>query len=107
MLASPDMNKLIVPYLLEKLSSSQNHTRVESLNLLALIAQRFTLNELIDPSNGNQLLLQVLSQVSNLFFNVIVDEVQEKSATTIAHTLARLLESSNDLFGTSGGITFI
>ena len=53
MLASPAMNKHIVPYLLEKLSATQNHTRVESLNLLALMAQKFTLTELIDPTNGS------------------------------------------------------
>ena len=39
MLASPSMNKHIVPYLLEKLSATQNHTRVESLNLLGQVAQ--------------------------------------------------------------------
>jgi len=52
-------------------------------------------------------MLQVLSQVSNLFFNVTVDEVQEKAATTIAHTLARLLGTSSDLSPASSGITFI
>ena len=36
--------------------------------------------------------LQILSQVSNTFFNVIDDQIQEKAANTIALCLARLLQ---------------
>ena len=77
--------------------------------MLGQIAQNFTLKELVDPSNQSQLLLQVLSQVSNLFFNVIDDHIQECAATTIALTLNQLLNTDNlGLDGNaSGGITFI
>ena len=77
--------------------------------MLGQIAQNFTLKELVDPSNQSQLLLQVLSQVSNLFFNVIDDQIQECAATTIALTLNQLLNTDNlGLDNTaSGGITFI
>ena len=44
--------------------------------------------------------------MSNLFFNVIDDQIQEVAATTIALTLAQLLNTDN-LGLDSGGITFI
>ena len=56
MLASQSMLKHIVPFLLEKVSSTQNHVRIESLSLLAQVAQKFSLADLVDPQSGQQML---------------------------------------------------
>ena len=52
MLASPSMNQHIVPYLLEKVSATQMVTKVASLHMLTQVAQKFSLQELIDPTTG-------------------------------------------------------
>lgn len=51
MLATPTLNQHVVPLLLEKLSAKQIETKTASLQMLGQIAQRFTLQELVDPAN--------------------------------------------------------
>ena len=52
MLATPLMLNNVVPMLLEKLSATQTLTKVESLNVLGQVVQKFSLRELVDEGTG-------------------------------------------------------
>ena len=109
MLATPTLLQHLVPHLLEKMGALQTNTKVACLHLFGQIAETFSLQQLVEPGTTNQLLVQVLSQVSNVFFNVIEERIQEKASWTIAVTLGRLL-SENNQFSTAAsqtGITFV
>ena len=88
MLASSQLCYLFVPFLLEKLGAAQKTTKLETLGLLTQMVERFTFSTIREE------LSQILSQVSNLYFNVIEDQIQETASVTIGKCLARFVDIS-------------
>ena len=69
MLASSQLCYLFIPFLLEKLGAAQRETKLETLDLLTQMVDRFSTAKLKNE------LSQILSQISNLYFNVIEDQI--------------------------------
>ena len=66
-LASDQLCHIFIPFLLEKLGASQIETKLETLSILTQMVDKFSIEKL-KPE-----LSLVLSQISNMYFNVVED----------------------------------
>ena len=102
MLASSQLGHLFIPFLLEKLGAAQRATKLETLELLTQIVERFSFVKMKNE------LSQILSHVSNMYFNVIEDQVQEAASVTIGKTLAALMDTTGSgMASDQTGIVFM
>lgn len=73
MLASPLMLKHFVPFLLSKMAARQIETKVQTMEYLSKILQTFSREQLTE--HDPQVLVQLLSEVSQAYYSVVDDDI--------------------------------
>ena len=88
MLASNNLASLFIPFLLEKLGAAQKETKLETIDLLTKMVEQFSFVTL-----SSELSL-ILSTISNVYFNVVEDQIQGTASVAIGKTLSKLIDTT-------------
>lgn len=100
-LASPLLLGSLVPFLVDKLSAKLISAKADTLDVLERLVSLHEAKHF--QQEKESLLSQVLSEVSNLFFNLVDDAIQDRAALTIAKTLSSMMGTQQ----AATGITFV
>lgn len=90
MLATPRLCNLFLPFLLEKLAAKSPKTKIQCLNLICDMIESFTFGHFAEN------LSSALSEVSQLYFNRVDEEVQPHAARAVGVLLDASLSKGTD-----------